>query len=87
MRAWGRGVSLLSIIDLIRFCRNSWLILWAIYKNMSFFFFLIQSCLKRKQDISFDHLPVQINTEMFKVGDLSDGAAENIVIFKQGKCR
>lgn len=36
--------------------------------------------------MSLDHLSFQINIEMLGVGDLSNGAAENMVISKQGKC-
>lgn len=37
--------------------------------------------------MSLDHLSFRINIEMLEVGDLSNGAAENMVISKQGERR
>lgn len=37
--------------------------------------------------MNLDHLSFQINIAMLGIGDLSNGAAENMVISKQGKCR
>lgn len=36
--------------------------------------------------MSPDHLSFPINIEMLEVADLSNGAAENVVISKRGKC-
>lgn len=35
--------------------------------------------------MSLNHLSFQMNSEMLEVGDLSNGAAENMVISKHGK--
>lgn len=48
-RAAGRGVFLLTIIDLIRSSRNSWLILWAILRMWFFFFSRKTSVLSEKK--------------------------------------